>query len=329
MDSLLPNGRRAGDEGLRLQDKRAGSAQALMEMSDGGIVLGAQHAPSPLPFFHPGEGSERHQPLSFRNNTLTPSSRAIPVETPVSLSFNGTSHAVMMATPADLQDFAIGFALTQGIIASAAEIESLEIEPIGQGIDCRLWIAPERAEALSKRRRALAGPTGCGVCGVEGIDDALPHVPHVSSAFRPTPQMVMAAIASLPSAQTLGVETRAAHAAGYWTPEAGLVAIREDVGRHNALDKLAGALASPLSREAEEKAGAGLILLTSRVSVEMVQKTAAIGASVLVAVSAPTSLAVQTAARAGIMLIAVARADGFEVFTFPERLMMEAAENAA
>ncbi len=164
---------------------------------------------------------------------------------------------------ADLQDFAIGFALTQGIIASAAEIESLEIEPIGQGIDCRLWIAPERAEALSKRRRALAGPTGCGVCGVEGIDDALPHVPHVSSAFRPTPQMVMAAIASLPSAQTLGVETRARHAAGYWTPEAGLVAIREDVGRHNALDKLAGALASPLSREAEEKAGAGLILLTS------------------------------------------------------------------
>jgi FdhD protein len=302
--------------------------------------------------------------VSYRHGILAPSTRAIPLETPVSLSFNGTSHAVMMATPSDLQDFAIGFSLTQRIVENIDEIDSIEIEQVDRGMDCRLWIAPHRAEALSSRRRALAGPTGCGICGVEGIEEALQPVARVHTAFFPTPSMIMTAIASLAPAQTLGMETRAVHAAGYWTPEDGLIAIREDVGRHNALDKLAGALArTPLPngrgagvrenaghqsemkprREPIEQNGPaltltpgpspirerGVILLTSRVSIEMVQKTAAIGASVIVAVSAPTSLAIETAEAAGILLIGIARADGFEVFTFPERLREDAAHSAA
>ncbi len=308
----------------------------------------ASSAPSPLAgegSRRPDEGSLQQRPLTCRHNILSYSTRAIPLETPVSLSFNGTSHAVMMATPCDLQDFAIGFSLTQRIVGHAEEIESIEIEPVERGIDCRLWIAPHRAEALSTKRRAMAGPTGCGICGVEGIEEALQPAARVKSVLRPTPSMIMQGIASLAPAQKLGTETRAVHAAGYWTAEDGLVAIREDVGRHNALDKLAGALsviarsgATKQSKEPRSKMDCfvadaprndGVILLTSRVSIEMVQKTAAIGASVIVAVSAPTSLAIETAQAANIMLIGVARADGFEVFTFPERLKEGAAENAA
>jgi FdhD protein len=275
-------------------------------------------------------GACRLPSLAYRNGVSSRSIRSVPIEMPVSLSFNGTSHAVMLASPRDLEDFALGFAITQRIVDSIEEIEAIEIGTVEGGMDCRLWIAAHRAEKLSERRRALAGPTGCGVCGVEGIADALSPAPHVSISQRPSPPMIMAAMASLAPAQKLGHETRAVHAAGYWEPENGLIAIREDVGRHNALDKLAGALArSPRHCKEVSKDRPGIILLTSRVSVEMVQKTALIGASVLVAVSAPTSLAITMAEEAGIMLIGVARADGFEIFTFPERLQEDAAHSAA
>jgi FdhD protein len=270
----------------------------------------------------PDEGSEIVPVHQIRNGQCAASKRSIAVETPVSLSYNGSSHAVMMASPVDLRDFAIGFSLTQGIVETVDEIDSIEIEEAGRGVDCRLWIAPERADALARKRRALAGPTGCGICGVEGIEEALRPVRRVELTLRPSRLMIMAAMASLAPAQALGMATRAVHAAGYWTARDGLVAIREDVGRHNALDKLAGALAVMAPRDD------GLVLLTSRVSIEMVQKSAAIGASVLVAVSAPTSLAIETAEAAGIMLVGVARADGFEIFTFPERLKEDAADAA-
>jgi FdhD protein len=161
----------------------------------------------------------------------------------------------------------------------------------------------------------MAGPTGCGLCGVESLDVAAPTCPPVAATLSITLDDIAVALGALPEAQVLHRETRAVHGAGFWTREQGLVALAEDVGRHNALDKLIGRL-----RRSGADPAQGLVLLTSRLSVEMVQKAAVAGAPALVAVSAPTALALETANRAGITLVAVARADGFEVFTHPHRI---------
>ena len=242
--------------------------------------------------------------------------RSIPQETPVALVYDGTTYAVMMASPSDLEDFAVGFSLAEGIVAAPGEIESIEVAPQDNGIELRMWLAAHRRRDLAERRRRMAGPTGCGLCGVESLEAALPPCPRVA-ASGPTvmPEDIAAALASLEPAQALNRRTRAVHGAGFWTKARGLVALAEDVGRHNALDKLVGAL-----RRAQVDAADGIVLLTSRVSVEMVQKAAMAGAPVVVAVSAPTALALKTADAANITLIAVARADGFEVFTHPYRV---------
>ncbi|MBS7543575.1 formate dehydrogenase accessory sulfurtransferase FdhD [Ancylobacter oerskovii] len=241
--------------------------------------------------------------------------RVIPEETPVAIVHNGSTYAVMMATPADLEDFGIGFSLTEGVIGALADIEDLEILEHEEGVEIRLWINADRAGQMVARRRQIAGPTGCGLCGVESLELAVKPARSVGEGRVFSPAEISRAIASLAPAQQLNHATRAVHAAGFWEPEAGLLAVREDVGRHNALDKLVGHLA----RERREAAG-GIVLLTSRVSIEMIQKTAMLGASVLVAVSAPTSLAVRTAQAAGITLAAIARDDGFEIFTHPHRI---------
>ena len=251
----------------------------------------------------------------WRDGRISEGSRAIPEETAIALTYNGGTYAVMMATPQDLRDFAIGFSLSEGIVVSAADIESFEIVGLDDGIELRMWLGQSRADRLSERRRHIAGPTGCGLCGIDSITEAVRPAAIVGPGQSFSSQDIMTAIQSLPPLQTINIETRAVHAAAFWTPERRIVALREDVGRHNALDKLAGAVAQD-----NISAGEGMVLLTSRVSVEMVQKTAAMGAPMMVAVSAPTALAVSMADKAGITLAAIARADGFEVFTHPDRI---------
>ena len=250
--------------------------------------------------------------------------RAIPEETAIAFTYNTASYAVMMGTPQDFEDFAVGFSLTEGVISSIDAIDSIDIVEEEIGVELRIWLkAPEAAEFLGRRRK-MAGPTGCGLCGVESLVEAMrpPHTVGKGRSF--TPAEIMTAVESLFPLQVLNHETRAVHAAGFWEPERGLVAVREDVGRHNALDKLAGALA-----RVGATAQSGLVVLTSRVSIEMVQKSAAIGAPVVVAVSAPTALAVRMAAACGMTLAAIARKDGFEVFTHPRRIKRDLATHVA
>ena len=254
--------------------------------------------------------------LARTGGGFTEGQRAVPAEVAVALTYNGGTHAVMMATPADYEDFATGFSLSEGVIDSPADIREIEVVETEAGIDLQIWLSDEKAKSLSARRRAMAGPTGCGLCGIESLTEALRPPAIVDGESRFTPEQVAAAMAALAPAQKLNAETRAVHAAAYWEPGAGLVALREDVGRHNALDKLAGALARD-----GKVAARGLLLLTSRVSVEMVQKAARIGVPVLVAVSVPTALAIETARAAGITLVAVARGSDFEIFTRPDRIL--------
>jgi FdhD protein len=252
----------------------------------------------------------------WRDGSVSEGTRTIPEETALALTYNGGTYAVMMGTPRNLRDFAIGFSLSEGIIQSPEDIDTLDIVDLDDGIELRMWLAPSRADRLSERRRHIAGPTGCGLCGIDSIAEAIRPAAIVAQGRSFAPREIMTAMQSVPPLQQINTETRAVHAAAFWMPARGIVALREDVGRHNALDKLAGAVA-----QEKVAAGEGMVLLTSRVSVEMVQKAAAMGAPLMVAVSAPTALAVRMADAAGITLAAIARADGFEVFTHPGRIV--------
>jgi FdhD protein len=205
--------------------------------------------------------------------------------------------------------------LNEGLIEGLAEIEDLEIIHLDEGIELRMWLAKRAAARLIARRRLLAGPTGCGLCGIDSISEAVRPIPRVASRNQFDASQIMAAMASMTELQRINIATRAVHAAAFWSPRNGIELVREDVGRHNAIDKLGGALA-----RAKRSAYTGILLLTSRVSVEMVQKAAMIGASVLVSISAPTALAVRTAEEAAITLVAVAREDCFEIFTNGDRI---------
>jgi FdhD protein len=253
-------------------------------------------------------------PVTTGHGTAT--TRTLPEETAIAFTYDRATFAVMMASPTDLQDFALGFSLSEGIIATASDITNLEIIPLPAGIECRMDLVPARRDGLATRRRFIAGPAGCGLCGMDSLDQAIRPAKQVTSNLTVTAAQISAALAALPAAQTLNNATHAVHAAGFYNPITDSLLLREDVGRHNALDKLVGAI----HRRGDDPA-AGLVLLTSRVSIELIQKTAALGAAILVAVSVPSARAVRDAAAAGITLIAIARDDGFEIFTHPERIL--------
>ena len=292
-----------------------------------------QNLPHPWPSAGPspqGGGKGQRPPvtsvsrIAHRASGDFTANRAVPEETPIALSYGGTTHAVMMASPADFEDFALGFSLTEGIVASPDEIEAIEVEDLGAGIDIQIRLRDKANTRFEARRRRLAGPVGCGLCGIESIEEAMRSVEAVGrSRLALNANQISEAVRLLSRKQPLHAETGAVHAAGFYVPGAGIVAAREDVGRHNALDKLAGALS-----KAGTGGASGAVVVTSRVSVEMVQKTAAIGAPFIIAVSAPTALAIRTAEEAGMTLVALVRGDEFDVFTHAGRVISGAGRSA-
>ncbi|WP_235918951.1 formate dehydrogenase accessory sulfurtransferase FdhD [Aureimonas psammosilenae] len=254
--------------------------------------------------------------LLYRGGSFSAGTRSVPDEVAVAISVDGSTHAVMMATPRDLEDLGIGLALNERIVASLAEIEHLEVVETEVGLDCQIRLVPERGRSYVARRRQMTGPVGCGLCGVESLELAVPPLPCVSAGTRFEPSQIVEAMGRMAEGQVLGRQTRAVHAAAFVAPGAGDLSVREDVGRHNALDKVAGDIA----RRGLDPA-TGMIAITSRVSVELIQKCATMGVPLLAAVSVPTELAIQTATSVGLTLAAVARGEDFEVFTHPERVI--------
>ena len=215
---------------------------------------------------------------------------SVAAEVPVALVYNGTSHVVMMATPQDLGDFALGFSLSEGILRRPGELGELAVVETDSGIEARMQIDKKRAAMLDIRRRNLAGRTGCGICGVDTLEAALRPLPKLRASAAPSAAAVRRALARLPEAQHLNSETHSVHAAAFANLEGDIELLREDVGRHNALDKLIGAMAQTAIDPAN-----GFAVITSRCSMEMVQKAATIGIPTLVAISAPTTLAIRLA----------------------------------
>ena len=236
-------------------------------------------------------------------------------EVPVALIYNGISHAVMLASPSDLEDFALGFSIAEGIVENKSDVYGIEIIHQTNGIELQIDIASACFQSLKDKRRNLLGRTGCGLCGAENLDQAL-RLPEKKIAHLLTisDSAMIKALQSIEASQTLQKKTGATHACA-WVNERGVIQIvREDVGRHNALDKLIGAIKR---RDMTEQ---GFVITTSRASYEMVQKTVMLGASMLIAISAPTGLAIRSALKYGVCLVGFARAPEYVIYTFAERV---------
>jgi FdhD protein len=240
-------------------------------------------------------------------------------EVPIALVYNGISHAVMMATPADLEEFALGFSLSEGLIADPGQCYGIDVERGAGGIAVHLEIASGAFMALKERRRSLAGRTGCGLCGVDSLDQVCRTLPALPPAQGFTADGVRRALAAIGGHQPLTHRTGAAHAAAWCGMDGKLLIVREDVGRHNALDKAIGAMARGHVRPAD-----GFLLITSRVSFEMAQKAAVAGVAALVGMSAPTLAAVDLADQAGMTLLAFARGNDFVCYTHADHLDVDA-----
>ena len=240
-------------------------------------------------------------------------------EVPVAMEFNGISHAVMLATPCDLEDFALGFALSEGIVATAAHLYDIEVVESAEGITLRQEVSSESFGRLKHYRRNLAGRTGCGLCGTESLAQALRPVQRVAHDFHIDATAISRGLEAIRTAQILHQATGAVHAAAWCNATGEIRMLREDVGRHNALDKLVGALA-----RAGMPTDSGFALVTSRASYEMVQKAAAAGMAILVAISAPTALAINTALAANLALVGFAREHDIVVYAHPKRVRFNA-----
>ncbi len=236
-------------------------------------------------------------------------------EIPVALVYHNVPHVVMLATPANLEDFAVGFTLSEGLVAQPEEIREVQVTLGAESADVRVTVAWERFTELLHRRRNLTGRTGCGLCGAETAEEAIRECKPVGPGPAVSVAGLHAAIEELRSLQPINARTGSVHAAAWVVPGRGIHLVREDVGRHNALDKAIGALV----RERADLAS-GYMLVTSRASYEMVQKTASVGISFLAALSAPTGFAVRLAQRTGLTLVAFARRDQHVVYTHPHRL---------
>ncbi len=266
--------------------------------------------PLPLP-----EGARTVEVSGWRAGKAFEASDCVAEEVPVALEYNGISHAVMLATPADLEDFARGFSVTEGIVDDALQIRDIEVSRSAQGITLHISIASSSFARLKDRRRSMTGRTGCGLCGTDSLVDAVRQPPVIAGNTRFDATAVSHALQNLRGRQQLLAATGATHAAA-WCDAAGTIAlVREDVGRHNALDKLVGALL-----QAGTPAGKGLIVVTSRASYEMVHKSAVAGVSLLAAVSGVTALAVDMAQQANMALLGFVRGDDLSIYAHPERL---------
>jgi FdhD protein len=240
---------------------------------------------------------------------------AIAAEVPVALAYNGVSHVVMMATPSDLADFTLGFSVSEGILADANELLDLEIDEGKTGIRVGMTITRERFAMLKERRRNMTGRTGCGLCGVDDLTQVARPLSRVGTGVKVGADAIHQALSSLPAWQPANKQTGAVHAAAWATPTGRIAFVREDVGRHNALDKLIGAM-----EQDQLDPEAGFVVITSRCSFEMVQKAATIRIPILVAISAPTTMALRIAERTGITLVALARSDSITVYANPGRI---------
>ena len=236
-------------------------------------------------------------------------------EVPVAIVFHNVPHVVMLATPANFEDFAVGFTLSEGLVARADEIREVDVTLGADAVDVKVTVAWERFTELLHRRRNLTGRTGCGLCGAETAEDAIREVPQVGPGTDVTIQDLHGAIEQLGSLQLINARTGSVHAAAWVVPGRGIQLVREDVGRHNALDKAIGALV-----RGKTDLASGYMLITSRASYEMVQKCATVGISFLAAFSAPTAFAVRMAQKTGMTLVAFARRDRHVVYANPGRL---------
>ncbi|XVJ61597.1 MAG: formate dehydrogenase accessory sulfurtransferase FdhD [Sphingopyxis sp.] len=242
--------------------------------------------------------------------------RSVAIEAPVSVEVGGIGYAVMMATPSDLEDYAVGFALSEGLVERAGQIARIDTHAIEGGWALRLWLAPERNALALERARKRVSESSCGLCGIENIEEVLRPLPPVTARIATDRTAIAAALAALRDHQPLGRATGAVHAAAFCSPAGAIRLVREDVGRHNALDKLIGALA-----RAGIDPRTGFILLSARCSYELVEKTVRAGCPMLVTISAPTSLAATRAADAGLTLVALARADTALVVSDPHGMI--------
>lgn len=261
---------------------------------------------------------DHYSVLKWEQGSLRQLEDCVAEEVPVAMVYNGVSHAVMLATPQDLEDFALGFSLTEGIAADAADIYGIETVPQPKGIELHIELATERFHMLKERRRSMSGRTGCGLCGSESLEQAMRIPAHlVDAGMQVKSEAMHRALVQIRSQQQLQGLTGATHACAWVSANGEVELLREDVGRHNALDKLIGA------RIRGQVNNAGFVLTTSRASYEMVQKVAVVGIPMLAAVSAPTGLAIRIARKCGVTLVGFAREAQHVIYSRPERILHE------